>query len=101
MAVDRRPGDIPRSTVVDIEQPSVREDEPPGCSTVTPGGPPAGALIGPVVSALRAHSNPVRGFGHALEPDIRSPASEPSARLPPLVVLAEVGVLDNPMVGTG
>jgi hypothetical protein len=51
--------------------------------------------------ALPAHSNPVRGFGHALEPDIRSAASEPSARLPPLVVLAEVGVLDDPMMGTG
>jgi hypothetical protein len=35
MAVDRRPGDVPRSTVVDIEQPGVREDEPLGCSTVT------------------------------------------------------------------
>jgi hypothetical protein len=35
MAVDRRPGDVPRSTLVDIEQPGVREDEPPGCSTVT------------------------------------------------------------------
>jgi hypothetical protein len=63
--------------------------------------PPAGALIGPVLNALRTHSNPVRGFGHALEPDIRSPASEPSARLPPLVVLAKVGVLDDPMMGTG
>jgi hypothetical protein len=35
MAVDRRPGDVPRSTLVDIEQPGVREDERPGCSTVT------------------------------------------------------------------
>jgi Spy/CpxP family protein refolding chaperone len=35
MAGDRRPGDVPRSTVVDIEQPGVREDEPLGCSTVT------------------------------------------------------------------
>jgi hypothetical protein len=32
MAVHRRPGDIPRSSVVDVEQPGVREDEPPGCS---------------------------------------------------------------------
>jgi hypothetical protein len=35
MAVDRRPGDVSRSTVVDIELPGVREDEPLGCSTVT------------------------------------------------------------------
>ena len=34
MAVDRRPGDVPRSTLIDIEQPGVREDEPLGCSTV-------------------------------------------------------------------
>jgi hypothetical protein len=32
MAGDRRPGDVPRSTVVDVEQPGVREDEPPGCA---------------------------------------------------------------------
>jgi hypothetical protein len=32
VAGDRRPGDVPRSSVVDGEQPGVREDEPPGCS---------------------------------------------------------------------
>jgi hypothetical protein len=32
MVVDRRPGDVPRSTVVDVEQPGVQEDEPLGCS---------------------------------------------------------------------
>ena len=32
MAIHRRPGDVPRSTVIDVEQPGVREDEPPGCS---------------------------------------------------------------------
>jgi hypothetical protein len=32
MAGDCRPGDVPRSTVVDVEQPGVREDEPPGCA---------------------------------------------------------------------
>ena len=53
-----------------VEQPSGSSSRTPGCSTVTPGGPPAGALIGPVLNALRAHSNPVRGFGHALEPDL-------------------------------
>ncbi len=35
MAFDRRPGDVPRSTLIDIEQPGVRDDEPLGCSTVT------------------------------------------------------------------
>jgi hypothetical protein len=32
MAVDRRPGDVPRSTVVNVEQPGVQEGEPLGCS---------------------------------------------------------------------
>ena len=49
MAVDRRPGDVPRSSVIDVEQPGVREDEPPGCSTVnvaiSVGGSP-NSLIG-------------------------------------------------------
>jgi hypothetical protein len=34
MAVYRRPRDVPRSTLIDIEQPGVRKDEPLGCSTV-------------------------------------------------------------------
>jgi hypothetical protein len=70
MAGDRRPGDVSRSTVVDIiEQPGVRKDEPLGCSTVTWRVLPHGALIGPVLNALRAHSNPIRGFGRALSGD--------------------------------
>jgi hypothetical protein len=58
-----------------------------------------GAPVAPVVEALRAYRNPDGGFGHALEPDIRAPGSEPSATLHALVVLAEVGALDDPMVG--
>jgi hypothetical protein len=58
-----------------------------------------GASVGPVLGALRAYRNPDGGFGHALEPDIRASASEPSSTLHALVVLAEVGALDDPMVG--
>jgi hypothetical protein len=58
-----------------------------------------GAPVGPVLDALRAYRNPDGGFGHALEPDIRAPASEPSATAHALVVLAEVGALDDPMLG--
>ncbi|HEV2713245.1 MAG TPA: hypothetical protein VGU26_09120 [Gaiellaceae bacterium] len=58
-----------------------------------------GASTEPVVAALRAYRNPDRGFGHALEPDIRAPTSEPSATLHAFEVLAEVGRLDEPMLG--
>jgi hypothetical protein len=34
MAIHRRPGNVPRSTVIDVEQPGVREDELPGCSVL-------------------------------------------------------------------
>ncbi len=57
-----------------------------------------GAPVEPVVAALRGYRNPDGGFGHALEPDIRSPTSEPSATLHALMVLEEVGELDDPMV---
>jgi hypothetical protein len=57
-----------------------------------------GAPVTPVLDALRAYRNPDGGFGHALEPDVRDPASQPAATLHALVVLAEVGALDDPMV---
>jgi hypothetical protein len=57
-----------------------------------------GAPVAPVLDALRAYRNPDGGFGHALEPDIRAPGSEPAATLHALEVLAEVGRLDDPMV---
>jgi hypothetical protein len=57
-----------------------------------------GAPVEPVLDALRAYRNPDGGFGHALEPDIRGPESEPSATLHALEVLAEVGRLGDPMV---
>ena len=57
-----------------------------------------GAPAAPVLAALRAYRNPDGGFGHALEPDIRAPESEPASTLHALGVLAEVGALDDPMV---
>jgi hypothetical protein len=51
-----------------------------------------------VLDALRAYRNPDGGFGHALEPDVRDPASQPAATLHALEVLAEVDALDDPMV---
>jgi hypothetical protein len=57
-----------------------------------------GAPVEPVLSSLRGYLNPDGGFGHALEPDVRAPESEPSATLAALEVLDEVGRLDDPMV---
>jgi hypothetical protein len=57
-----------------------------------------GAPVAPVLDTLRAYRNPDGGFGHALEPDVRAPESEPSATLHALDVLAEVEALDDPMV---
>ena len=34
---------------------------------------------GRVVESLRGYRNPDGGFGHALEPDLRCPASQPRA----------------------
>ena len=56
------------------------------------------APVTPVLDALRAYRNPDGGFGHALEPDVRSPASEPSSTLHALRVLAEIEALDDAMV---
>jgi hypothetical protein len=57
------------------------------------------APVAPVLDALRAYRNRDGGFGHALEPDVRAPESEPTATLQALEVLASVGALDDPMVG--
>jgi hypothetical protein len=56
-----------------------------------------GASVDPVLAALRAYRNADGGFGHALEPDIRTPESEPSATLQALEVLAQIGALHDPM----
>lgn len=57
-----------------------------------------GAPVGPVLTSLRAYRNLDGGFGHALEPDVRGPHSEPVSTLDALVVLAEVGASDDEMV---
>jgi len=58
----------------------------------------SGGEVAPVLEALRAYHNPDGGFGHALQPDVRAPESEPASTLSALEVLAEVGALDDPMV---
>jgi hypothetical protein len=57
-----------------------------------------GAPHAPVLDALRAYRNPDGGFGHALEPDVRGPHSEPASTLHALEVLAAIDALDDPMV---
>jgi hypothetical protein len=57
-----------------------------------------GADPSPVVEALRRYRNPDGGFGNALEPDLRAPASQPGAVWRALDVLDEVGAFDDPMV---
>ena len=52
----------------------------------------------PVLTALRAYQNADGGFGHALEPDVRCPGSQPSAALFALEVLADVDAVGDPMV---
>jgi hypothetical protein len=52
----------------------------------------------PALDALRAYRNSDGGFGHALEPDVRAPQSEPAATLAALSILVELGALDDPMV---
>lgn len=52
----------------------------------------------PVLTALRAYQNPDGGFGHALEPDVRCPGSQPSAALTALDVLSEMDAAPVEMV---
>lgn len=54
--------------------------------------------VDPVLTTLRAYQNDDGGFGHALEPDIRCPGSQPAATLAALEILAEVGASTHPMV---
>jgi hypothetical protein len=49
----------------------------------------------PVIEALRAYRNPDGGFGHALEPDVRCPSSQPSPTLYALEILHEAGAADG------
>lgn len=57
------------------------------------GGGVDGALV-----ALGAYRNPDGGFGHGLEPDVRSPLSEPLSTLSALDLLASWELSDHPWV---
>jgi hypothetical protein len=57
-----------------------------------------GDPVAPVLEALRPYRNDDGGFGHALEPDVRGPHSEPTATLQALEVLSEIGALEDPLV---
>jgi hypothetical protein len=57
-----------------------------------------GAPAEPLLTALRAYRNPDGGFGHALEPDVRCPGSQPAAALQALQVLLDAGAAADPMV---
>jgi hypothetical protein len=52
----------------------------------------------PVVQALRPYQNPDGGFGNALEPDLRTPTSQPIAVNSALEDLDEAGAFGDPMV---
>jgi hypothetical protein len=52
-----------------------------------------------VLAALRPYQNPDGGFGHALEPDLRGPISQPQPVEVALHVLDEVDAFSDPMVG--
>jgi len=49
----------------------------------------------PIIDALRGYRNPDGGFGHALEPDLRGPGSQPAATLYALEILTEAGAADS------
>ncbi len=51
----------------------------------------------PVLAALSGYRNLDGGFGHALEPDLRCPGSQPAATLQALEILHEAGRLDSEM----
>ena len=58
----------------------------------------AGGPKGPVLAALRAYQNDDGGFGNALEPDKRTPHSQPIDVEVALRILDAVDAFDDPMV---
>ncbi len=60
----------------------------------------AGGPAGPVIAALRGYQNPDGGFGHALEPDVRCPSSQPSPTLYALEILGEAGAADGELASS-
>jgi hypothetical protein len=59
----------------------------------------AGGSAEPVLEALCGYRNADGGFGHALEPDLRCPASQPAPTLHALAVLNEAGAAGSEMAG--
>lgn len=59
----------------------------------------AGGSAGPALAALSAYANADGGFGHGIEPDLRSAASQPAGALHAFEVLAECGPATSPMAG--
>ncbi|MFN3512031.1 MAG: hypothetical protein ACK41C_03240 [Phenylobacterium sp.] len=57
-----------------------------------------GAAAEPVLAALAAYQNPDGGFGHGLEPDTRTPASQPLNVEVALQYMADVGAAEAGMV---
>ncbi|HEU0247707.1 MAG TPA: hypothetical protein VFR38_11540 [Gaiellaceae bacterium] len=55
-----------------------------------------GANADPVLAALRAYRNADGGYGHGLEPDLRSPESQPAAAWHAFEVFADVAPLVTP-----
>jgi hypothetical protein len=53
----------------------------------------------PVLDAIRAFRNDDGGFGHAIEPDMRAPESQPVGVQTAMEILHEIGVHDDPMIG--
>jgi hypothetical protein len=58
------------------------------------GGTPEAAF-----AALSGYANPDGGFGHGIEPDLRSAASQPAGALHAFEVLAEAGPATSPLAG--
>lgn len=52
-----------------------------------------------VLSALRPYQNEDGGFGSALEPDLRTPASQPIPVWTAFCIFDEIDAMDDPMVG--
>ncbi|MEC0371397.1 hypothetical protein [Paenibacillus chibensis] len=58
----------------------------------------AGGSAQSVISALRPYQNADGGFGNALEPDMRTPGSQPVATEYALMIMDEVEVMDSEIV---
>src|SRR6185312_5612871 len=54
-----------------------------------------GGAAAAVIEALRGYRNPDGGFGHALEPDLRCPGSQPTPTLYALEILNEADAADD------